>query len=210
VTGGDLCGADLPNIDVYVYIAGVPLDALANRLVLPLLGLLVERPAHPYELATRLNDRYRFLSTQRSSVTTLAKSLAEAGLIRPQRSKRVDNRPARKAYELTVAGLKEFRARVTTYIEETPAASARFTLGLAYIGILSRTKAVAALRRRVASRREELDAIPGFQPDGIELHMIETAYWKAVLEAEIQWLSTFIDRITSRDIAWPLESRKER
>jgi hypothetical protein len=43
--------------------------------VLPLLGLLVERPAHPYELATRLNDRYRFLSTQRSSVTTLAKSL---------------------------------------------------------------------------------------------------------------------------------------
>jgi DNA-binding transcriptional ArsR family regulator len=39
---------------------------------------------------------------------------------------------------------------------------------------------------------------------------IEMAYWKAVLEAEIRWLSTFIDRITSRDIAWPLESRKER
>ena len=188
----------------------MPLDALANRLVLPLLGLLVERPAHPYELATRLNDRYRFLSTQRSSVTTLAKSLAEAGLIRPQRSKRVGNRPARKAYELTDAGLKEFRARVTAHIEKAPAASARFTLGLAYIGILSRTKAAAALRRRVVSRRAELDAIPTLHPGGIEVHMIEMAYWKAVLEAEIQWLSTFIDRITSRDIAWPLESRKER
>jgi DNA-binding PadR family transcriptional regulator len=188
----------------------VPLDALANRLVLPLLGLLVERPAHPYELATRLNDRYRFLSTQRSSVTTLAKSLAEAGLIRPQRSKRVGNRPARKAYELTDAGMKEFRARVTAHIEEAPAASARFTLALAYIGILSRTKASAALRRRVVSRRAELDAIPTLHPGGIEVHMIEMAYWKAVLEAEIQWLRTFIDRITSRDIAWPLESRKER
>ena len=198
------------HIDVYVYIVGVPLDALANRLVLPILGLLVERPAHPYELATRLNDRYRFLSTQRSSVTTLAKSLAEAGLIRPQRSKRVGNRPARKAYELTDAGMKEFRARVTTHIEKAPAASARFTLGLAYIGILSRTKAAAALRRRVVSRRAELDAIPILHPGGIEVHMIEMAYWKAVLEAEIQWLSTLIDRITSREIAWPIESRKER
>jgi len=188
----------------------VPLDALANRLVLPLLGLLVERPAHPYELATRLNDRYRFLSTQRSSVTTLAKSLVEAGLIRPQRSKRVGNRPARTAYELTDAGMKEFRARVTTHIEEAPAASARFTLGLAYIGILSRTRAAAALRRRVVSRRAELEAIPTVYPGGIEVHMIEMAYWKAVLEAEIHWLSTFIDRITSRDIAWPIESGKER
>jgi DNA-binding PadR family transcriptional regulator len=188
----------------------VPLDALANRLVLPLLGLLVERPAHPYELASRLNERYRFLSTQRSSVTTLAKSLVEAGLIRPQRSKRVGNRPARRAYELTDAGLKEFRARVTAQIEEAPAASARFTLGLAYVGILSRRRAAAALRRRVIARRGELDAIPTLHPDGIEVHMIEMAYWKAVLETEIQWLSTFIDRITSHDIAWPLESRKER
>ena len=39
--------------------------------------------------------------------------------------------------------------------------------------------------------------------------MIEMAYWKAVLEAEIQWLDTLIDRITSRDITWPLESRKD-
>jgi hypothetical protein len=62
----------------------------------------------------------------------------------------------------------------------------------------------------VVSRRAELDAIPILHPGGIEVHMIEMAYWKAVLEAEIRWLSTFIDRITSRDIDWPLESRKER
>ena len=188
----------------------MPLDALANRLVLPLLGLLVERPSHPYELARRLNERYRFLSTQRSSVTTLAKSLVEAGLIRPRRSTRVGNRPARTAYELTDAGMKEFRACVTTHLEATPAASAAFALGLAYIGILSRTRAAASLRQRVVSRRAELDAIPTLHPGGIEVHMIEMAYWKAVLETEIQWLSTFIDRITSGDIAWPLESRKER
>jgi DNA-binding PadR family transcriptional regulator len=202
------CG--LAHIDVYVYIRNVPRDALANRLVLPLLGLLVERPAHPYELTARLNERYPFLATTRSSVTTLAKSLAEAGLIRPQRSKRVRNRPARTAYALTDTGLNEFRARVTTHLDDAPAASEQFKLGLAYVGILSRTKAAAALRRRVVARREELDAIPVVQPGGIEVHMIEMAYWKAVVEAEIRWLTSFIDRITSGDIEWPLESRKER
>ena len=31
--------------------------------------------------------------------------------------------------------------------------------------------------------------------------MIEMAYWTAGLKAETQWLSTLLDRITSRDIA---------
>jgi DNA-binding PadR family transcriptional regulator len=191
-------------------LADVPLDALANRLVLPLLGLLVERPAHPYELTARLNERYRFLTTQRSTVTTLVKSLAGAGLIRPQRPRRVGNRPTRRAYELTTAGLEEFRSRVSTQIEQAPAASSRFTVALAYIGILSRANARAALRRRVTSRREELDAIPPLKRGPTEVHMIEMDYWKTVLEAEIQWLDTLVDRIARRDIAWPLESGKER
>jgi DNA-binding PadR family transcriptional regulator len=187
----------------------VPLDALANRLVLPLLGLLVEHPAHPYELAQRLNERYRFLGAQRSSVSTLVKSLADAGLVRPRRPKRVGNRPARTAYEMTPAGLEAFRARVTAQIEQAPAASSRFTLGLAYIGILPRTAAAAALRTRVVLLQQERDAIPPLGRGKTEVHMIEVAYWKAVLEREIQWLDTLIDRIISRDIAWPLESGKD-
>lgn len=188
----------------------MPLDALANRLVLPLLGLLVERPAHPYELTARLNERYRFLTAQRSTVTTLVKSLAGAGLVRPQRPRRVGNRPARRAYELTDAGVEAFRSRVSAQIEQAPAASSRFTIALAYIGILSRAEATAVLRRRVTSRRAELDAIPPLERGPTEVHMIEMDYWKTVLEAEIQWLDTLADRIASRDIAWPLESTRER
>jgi hypothetical protein len=39
----------------------MPLDALANPLVVPLLGLLLERPAHAYELTQRLAVRYPHL-----------------------------------------------------------------------------------------------------------------------------------------------------
>lgn len=187
----------------------MPLNALANRLVLPLLGLLVEQPAHAYELTQRLNERYQFLDAQRSSVSTLVKSLAEAGLIRPRRPRRVGKRPTRRAYEMTPAGLEEFRTRVTAQVEQAPAASSRFTLGLAYIGILSRTAAAAALRRRALLLEQELGAIPPLNRGRTEVHMIEMGYWKAVLETELEWIETFIERITSRDIAWPLESGRD-
>ena len=186
----------------------MPLDALANRLVLPLLGLLVERPAHPYELTARLNERYRFLTVQRSSVTTLVKSLAGAGLIHAQRPQRVGKRPSRRVYELTDAGLHEFRARVTAQVEQAPAASPRFTLALGYIGILSRANATAVLQRRLAALRLERAAIPSLPRGRTEVHMIEVAYWKTVLDTEIEWLDALVRRIATRDIAWPLESRK--
>lgn len=181
----------------------MPLDALANRLVLPLLGMLVECPGHPYELTARLNERYRLLTVQRSSVTTLVKSLAAAGMIRAQRAKRVGKRPARRTYELTDAGLQEFRARVTAQLEQAAAASFRFTLALAYIGILSRANAMAVLRRRLASLRDELANIAPLPSGMSEVHMIEADYWKAVLENEIRWLDALVSRIDSRDITWP-------
>jgi hypothetical protein len=110
---------------------------------------------------------------------------------------------------MTPAGLEEFRARVTVQIEQAPAASSRFTLGLAYIGILSRTAAAASLRRRAVMLAQELGAIPPLVRGRTEVHMIEMAYWKAVLETEVEWIETFIQRITSRDIAWPLETGKD-
>jgi hypothetical protein len=97
---------------------------------------------------------------------------------------------------------------VTAHIEEAPAASAHFTLGLR----MSAFSRGPRRRRRCddggvtsSGARRHSDSPTG----EIEVHMIEMAYWKAVLEAEIRWLDTFIDRITSRDIAWPLESRKD-
>lgn len=187
----------------------MPLDALANPLVLPLLGLLVESPAHPYELTARLNERYPSLPTQRSSVTTLVQSLAAAGLVRAQRAVRVGKRPRRKVYELTEEGVAEFRTRVAAQLEEAPAASTRFTLALAYVGILTPRQAAAVLGRRLTRCRGERDTVPPL-PDGMpELHMIEGDYWKAILATECDWLEAFIHRIKTRDIAWHHDSPEE-
>ena len=87
----------------------MPLDATRNSLVLPIIGLLVEQPAHAYELTARLAARYPHLKIRRSSVVTLLKSLADGGLLAPGTPESVANRPARTAYRPTDAGI-EFRS----------------------------------------------------------------------------------------------------
>ncbi len=73
----------MTHIDVYVYYADVPLASLSNPVVLPLLGLLVEQPAHPYELTRRLADRYPTLQVRRSTVTRPADSSTARCFITP-------------------------------------------------------------------------------------------------------------------------------
>src|SRR3954452_1569249 len=126
----------------------MPSDATRNPFVLPLLGLLVEQPAHAYDLAARLAGRYPQLGVTRSSVTTLLKSLADAGLVSGRTPERVGNRPARTAYELTPDGLALFRDRVEEGVRDAQPASTAFLTALAYLGILPRPQAAAILTER--------------------------------------------------------------
>jgi DNA-binding PadR family transcriptional regulator len=172
----------------------VPLDATRNTLVLPILGLLVEQPAHAYQVAARLSERYPHLAPRRSSVVTLLKTLAEAGLLVAGAPERVGNRPARTAYRPTAAGLGLFRERVREGLTAGDPASADFLTAVAYLGILPAPEAVAVLRERAARLRRETPVIPPGLP---EIHMIEVHYWLRVLATEIDWLTETADRIAA-------------
>ena len=129
----------------------MPLDALNNPLVLPLLGLLIEQPTHAYALTQRLAERYPHLEARRSSVTTLVGSLASAGLLSPQRPRRVGRRPPRVSYSLTEAGYAHVRTRITADLVSARPGSSRFTLALSYLGVLPRGAAADVLGRRLAA-----------------------------------------------------------
>jgi DNA-binding PadR family transcriptional regulator len=180
----------------------VPLDALDNPLVLPLLGLLIEQPAHAYALAQRLAERYPQLEVRRSSVTTLVGSLAAAGLISAQRPRRVGRRPARVAFALTEAGYGHVRARVAADIVAARAGSMRFTLALSYIGVLTRSAAAGVLRQRLAVLRPEFQSL-STQPVLPEFQMLEVAYWQAMVRAEIGWVEELQKRLVADVIDWP-------
>jgi DNA-binding PadR family transcriptional regulator len=188
----------------------VPLDALANPLVLPLLGLLVEEPAHAYELTHRLTDRYPHLQVRRSSVTTLVGSLAAAGLVKPQRRRRVARRPARTTYALTEPGYDHVRARVAADIVSAGARSTRFMLAIAYVGILPRSAAADVLRQRLVARRAEEQSLAAGHTLP-EYQMLEVDYWHALIRTEIAWIETLVHRLETGAIEWPRHApaRKE-
>jgi DNA-binding PadR family transcriptional regulator len=187
----------------------VPLDALDGPLVLPLLGLLVEQPAHPYELTRRLADRYRQLDSRRSSVTTLAKRLATLGLIAPRRPRRVQGRPARTVYELTDAGYAHMRRCVVRGIESAPAGSTAFILAISYVALLPIGLATKALRHRLSTLRSELEAASAVHSLP-EYQMLEGGYWRQVLQGDIEWVQTLVGRLETGGIGWPASRSRRR
>ncbi len=191
-----LCGR-LDDSRIRLYGGGVPLDATRNDLVLPILGLLVERPAHAYEITDRLGARYAHLSIRRSSVATLFKSLTRSGLLRPGPPKRVANRPARTIYRLTRAGIALFRARVRERLMDAPAASRDFLTALAYLSVLPTDEAIGVLRARAERLRRQTPVIPHGLP---EIRMIEVHYWLRVLATEVAWLTETAGRLASGDL----------
>ncbi|MEV0675561.1 helix-turn-helix transcriptional regulator [Actinosynnema sp. NPDC050436] len=180
----------------------MPLDATRNSLVLPLLGLLVEQPAHAYDLTARLRERYHHLTATRSTVTTLLKTVERAGLVTSRTPEQVGNRPPRTTYELTGAGFADFRAKVESGLADSPAASVDFTLAVAYAAILPADRAATILEDRATRLDGELGAL--HQVEGVrEAHMLEVAYWHAIVTTEIDWTRTTARRLRAGGIDWP-------
>lgn len=178
----------------------VPLDATRNSLVLPILGLLVEQPAHAYDVAARLVARYPQLKTRRSSVATLLKSLTDGGLLVPGTPESVAGRPRRTTYRPTDAGITLFRSRVREGLAQTAPASADFLAAVAYLGILPTAEAIAVLRVRAERLRRETPVIPPGLP---AIQMIEVHYWLRVLATEVTWLTETADRLAGGDLEVP-------
>ncbi|MFI1989889.1 PadR family transcriptional regulator [Actinoplanes sp. NPDC020271] len=180
----------------------MPLDASRNSLVLPILGFLGERPAHAYDLATRLRGRYAQLSATRSTVTTLLKSLHRAGLVVAREPGQVGNRPPRTVFELTEAGVAGFREKVESGLRDTPVASVDFALAVAYLGSLPADRAVALLSERAERLAREQAARPAGAAAMTELRTLEHDYWHGLVAAESAWIAALLSRIRSADLAW--------
>lgn len=170
------------------------MDASRNSLVLPILGLLTEQPAHAYDLAGRLRDRSGRLPVTRSTVATLLKSMARSGLVTAREPGRVGNRPPRTVYETTSAGVADFHHRVESGLRDSPVASMDFVLAVGYAGVLSADRAALILEERAALlASSESDPSQG---------TLEAEYWRGMAAAEITWIRELARRIRTREITW--------
>jgi len=176
---------------------------VGNLLALAVLAALVQRPMHPYEIATALRGwgKDQDMDFKWGSFYTVIRNMAKHGLIVAVESGREGRRPERTVYRITEAGREELvdwaRELVATPMRERP----RFRAGLSVIAALHPDEAVELLRRRlrlveegIAAERESLAEDARTIP---RLFLMEVEYDIALKEAEAAWIRGLLAELTS-------------
>jgi DNA-binding PadR family transcriptional regulator len=187
----------------------MPARALDNPLVVPLLGLLLESPMHPYQLLGELEGRGKdaTVAVNRGSVYDLVKALAAAGWIAVHGTAQAGNRPPRTLYALTQSGREELVRRLDAQLRTPRREYPQFLTAVSYVGVLGPDKAVAALTERATALRARIDddeaRLASAQERVPELFVIETEYAVHMLRGELAWVDDVVDRIRSGRLVWP-------
>lgn len=185
-------------------------SAAANPLSLAVMGLLLEKPMHPYEMMSTLRER-GLDSAFRLSTGTLydtVRALLKNGLIRDAGTVSDGNRPQRTVYALTDTGRTAFTERLDALIrvpadDEYP----KFVSAVAYIGALGTDAAADALTERaslLAERAERLESglASALGDSGLpRLHMIEAEYALHMIAAEREWALATAEELRSGSLS---------
>lgn len=184
---------------------------VSNPLALAVLTLLVERPMHPYEMASTLRERHKEQSVKLNygSLYTVVETLQREGLIEARGTVREGRRPERTVYEITDSG----RTKMLDWLHELVVQPAkeypRFMAGLTFMGILGPADAIAALRERARhldernrAERAKFAELTSHDNDQRlpRLFLIEHEYELAMREAELRWIEGLIKEIESRSL----------
>jgi DNA-binding PadR family transcriptional regulator len=180
---------------------------VGNLLALVVLATLVERPTHPYELASLLRTRGKDqdLKIKWGSLYTVIQNLEKHGFITATASERHGRRPERTVYSVTPAGRAELTDWLRELISVPEREHSRFQAALSVLAVLGPDEAIgllaersAALDAEVANHRAELAR---FGQDLPRLFLIESEYELAVRTAEADWVRAVLGEL--RDGSFP-------
>ncbi|TDV57162.1 PadR family transcriptional regulator [Actinophytocola oryzae] len=174
---------------------------VANLLALAVLATVVQRPMHPYEIASMLRARGKDddMEIKWGSLYTVVRNLAKHGFVEVVDHERDGARPERTIYRITAAGLDELRDWTRELVATLQPEHPRFKAGLSVLSILRPDEAVEALRSRLAG----LEAAVARQRTALaryadvpRLFLVEDEYELAVREAEVTWVRGLLAELT--------------
>lgn len=175
-----------------------------NPLALAVLVCLLERPMHPYEVATTLRQRVKHRSVRLNygALYRVVESLAKRGLIEPKETGRAGRLPERTTYELTDAGRIEINDWLAEIISTPTAEYPQFVAGLSFLAALPPEQAVDLLQQRLTHLTLE-DAHAGAVREVVQKHglprllWIEEDYRDRVRAAEMDYVRALLSDIES-------------
>lgn len=183
---------------------------VTNTLALALLGLLLERPMHPYEMAGTLRERNKDSSFKINpgSLYDTVETLARHGWIEPVETVRAGNRPERTVYAHTELGRQEFVSWLDELVRTPVAEYPKFLAAVSYLGALGPVRAADALEERARHLTERIAAADTALQETVgagapRLFMIEVEYQRHALQAELEWARQIIAEIRDGSLPWP-------
>ena len=176
---------------------------VGNLLALAVLTSLVERPMHPYEMASEMRERGKDQSIKINwgSLYTVVQNLEKHGLIAAAGTSRQGRHPERTIYEITPGGPR--RARPTGSRSCSPCRSAStpaFEAALSLMGILPPERVVAPAapagpHPRGDGRRRRGGPRPSWSRACRGVFVVEAEYRVALAKAELDWIRSLLDDI---------------
>ncbi|TMR91689.1 PadR family transcriptional regulator [Nonomuraea basaltis] len=171
---------------------------VGNLLALAVLTVVVQRPMHPYEMASVLRARGKDqdMRIKWGSLYTVVRNLEKHGLLEAVESSRQGARPERTVYRITDAGRAEADDWTRELLSTPRSEPSAFEAGLSVMGGLGPGEVVPLLRhrlelleQRIEADRQALERERGELP---RLFLVESEYALAMREAEAGWVRSLL------------------
>jgi DNA-binding PadR family transcriptional regulator len=180
-----------------------------SPLGIAVLGLLVERPMHPYEMFQLATTRQesRLMAVNAGSLYRTVYALEQTGHVRALHSDRDGARPERTTFEVTDSGKQLLHDRVRELIAQPQPEYPQFPLGVSEAHALTQEEALDAFRARLTTQNAELasltDQINVLVARGVpQFYWIDRTLTLATVQAEVAWLKQTVTDIASGTIGW--------
>jgi DNA-binding PadR family transcriptional regulator len=174
---------------------------VANLLALAVLSTVVQRPMHRYEMASVMQARGkdRDMNVKFGSLYTVVQNLEKNGFLEAVEITRQGARPERTVYRITEAGNRELVEWTRELLSDPQTERTRFTAGLSVLTALAPQDVIRLLRTRLQRLTESLAATRAevAEPEVPRLFLVEDEYRIAMAEAEIAWVRSLLDELSS-------------
>ncbi len=181
-----------------------------SAMAIAALGLLADRPRHPYEMYQLLLDREedRVLKVRPGTLYHTVDRLARDGLVRPVCTEREGNRPERTTFAITTDGRAALTRRIAEMLAVPPKEYPQFPLAISEAHNLPIDEVADCLRTRLrALRAAQRDVDERLRSRGAERiprrFRLDIDFDRAVRDAEIRWVQAVLDDLESGILPWP-------
>jgi DNA-binding PadR family transcriptional regulator len=179
----------------------------SNPLALAVLVSLLERPMHPYEVATTLRQREKQRSVRLNygALYRVVESLAKRGLIETKEIGRSGRLPERTIYQLTDAGRLEINDWLAELLSTPTIEYPQLVAGLSFLAALPPEQVIGLLKVRLTRLTFE-EAQAGairevVQKRGLpRLLWVDEEYRERLLAAEIDYVRSLLSEIESETL----------